>query len=166
MLHVDPNIFWTVVNLLILFILLRIFLFKPVLGMIEKRKAAIEGTLSDADQKNAAAQALKQQYESSLKDAKQESFQIVSDAKDRAQVQYNQIIDKANADASQIVRQAKLPLKPTARKSSRMRSPNWPLWLWRLHPSCSAPRSTPRPIRPCSTRSWRKRGMRNDSCCG
>ena len=104
MLHVDPNIFWTVVNLLILFILLRIFLFKPVLGMIEKRKAAIEGTLSDADQKNAAAQALKQQYESSLKDAKQESFQIVSDAKDRAQVQYNQIIDKA--DASQIVRQA------------------------------------------------------------
>ena len=29
-----------------------------------------------------------------------------SDAKDRAQVQYNQIIDKANADASQIVRQA------------------------------------------------------------
>ena len=98
MLHVDPNIFWTVVNLLILFILLRIFLFKPVLGMIEKRKAAIEGTLSDADQKNAAAQALKQQYESSLKDAKQESFQIVSDAKDRAQVQYNQIIDKANAD--------------------------------------------------------------------
>ena len=49
MLHVDPNIFWTVVNLLILFILLRIFLFKPVLGMIEKRKAAIEGTLSDAD---------------------------------------------------------------------------------------------------------------------
>ena len=106
MLHVDPNIFWTVVNLLILFILLRIFLFKPVLGMIEKRKAAIEGTLSDADQKNAAAQALKQQYESSLKDAKQESFLIVSDAKDRAQVQYNQIIDKANADASQIVRQA------------------------------------------------------------
>ena len=99
MLHVDPNIFWTVVNLLILFILLRIFLFKPVLGMIEKRKAAIEGTLSDADQKNAAAQALKQQYESSLKDAKQESFQIVSDAKDRAQVQYNQIIDKANAAA-------------------------------------------------------------------
>ena len=99
MLHVDQNIFWTVVNLLILFILLRIFLFKPVLGMIEKRKAAIEGTLSDADQKNAAAQALKQQYESSLKDAKQESFQIVSDAKDRAQVQYNQIIDKVLKDA-------------------------------------------------------------------
>ena len=106
MLHIDMNIVWTVVNLLLLFILLRIFLFKPVLGMIEKRKALIESTLSEADQKNADAASLKEQYESSLKDAKQESFQIMSDAKDRAQVQYNQIIDKANADAAQIVHQA------------------------------------------------------------
>ena len=106
MVHVDMNIVWTIVNLLILFVLLRIFLFKPVLGMIEKRKNLIQNTLNEADQKNADATSLKQKYESSLKDAKQESFQIVSEAKDRAQVQYNQIIDKANEDASQIVKQA------------------------------------------------------------
>lgn len=106
MLHIDANLFWTVFNLLLLFILLRIFLFKPVLGMIEKRKTLIESTLSDADRSRADAEKLKGQYESSLKDAKQESFQIVSEAKDRAQVQYNQIIEKANADASQIVKQA------------------------------------------------------------
>ena len=106
MIHIDFNIIWTVVNLLILFVLLRIFLFKPVLGMIEKRKGIIQNSLNEADEKNAAAGELKKQYENSLKDAKQESFQIVSDAKDRAQVQYNQIIDKANADASQIVKQA------------------------------------------------------------
>ena len=106
MIHIDSNIIWTVVNLLILFVLLRIFLFKPVLGMIEKRKGIIQNSLNEADEKNAAAGELKKQYENSLKDAKQESFQIVSEAKDRAQVQYNQIIDKANADASQIVKQA------------------------------------------------------------
>ncbi len=106
MLHIDANIFWTVVNLLILFIILRIFLFKPVLGMIEKRKKMIMDTLSNADKTKNDADELKKQYEDSLKDAKQESFRIVSDAKDRAQVQYNQIIEKANADASQIVGQA------------------------------------------------------------
>ena len=106
MIHIDANIFWTVVNLLVLFALLRIFLFKPVLGMIEKRKAMIQSSLTEADEKNTAAGALKAQYENSLKDAKQESFQIVSEAKDRAQVQYSQIIDKANADAAQIVQQA------------------------------------------------------------
>lgn len=106
MLHIDANIFWTVVNLLILFIVLRIFLFKPVLGMIEKRKKIIADTLSNADRTKSDADELKKQYEDSLKDAKQESFQIVSDAKDRAQLQYNQIIEKATADASQIVNQA------------------------------------------------------------
>jgi F-type H+-transporting ATPase subunit b len=100
------NIIWTVVDLLILLVLLRIFLFKPVLGMIEKRKGIIQSSLSDADKANADAQALKTQYENSLKDAKKESFEIVSEAKDRAQTQYNEIIDKANADASQIVKQA------------------------------------------------------------
>ena len=37
MLHVDPNIFWTVVNLLILFILLRIFFVQA--GTRHDRKA-------------------------------------------------------------------------------------------------------------------------------
>ena len=106
MIHIDSNIIWTVVNLLILFVLLRIFLFKPVLGMIEKRRNMIQSSLDEADQKNADAANLKQQYESSLKDAKQESFQIVSEAKGRAQAQYDQIIDKANEDASQIIKQA------------------------------------------------------------
>lgn len=106
MIHIDANILWTVVNLLVFFVLLRIFLFKPVLGMIEKRKEIIQTSMDEADQKNADAAELKLQYENSLKDAKQESFQIVSDAKDRAQVQYNQIIDKATADAAQIVKQA------------------------------------------------------------
>ena len=106
MIHIDSNIIWTVVNLLILFDMLHIFLFKPVLGMIEKRRNIIQSILDEADQKNADAANLKQQYESSLKDAKQESFQIVSEAKGRAQAQYDQIIDKANEDASQIIKQA------------------------------------------------------------
>lgn len=106
MLHIDSNIFWTVFNLLLLFILLRIFLFKPVLGMIEKRKNTIASALSDADQKNADAVALKAQYENSLKDTKQEYVRIVSEAKERAQGQYDQIIEKAHTDATQIVQQA------------------------------------------------------------
>ena len=106
MIVINWNIIWTVVNLIILFILLKIFLFKPVLGMLEKRRQTIESSLNEADQKNTAAGELKAKYEDSLKSARQESIQIVSDSKDRAQVQYNQIIDKANVDATQIVHQA------------------------------------------------------------
>ena len=52
MLTLDWGIIWTVVNILILFVLLRIFLFKPVMGMIENRQAMIRNQLDDAENKN------------------------------------------------------------------------------------------------------------------
>lgn len=106
MLTLNWNIIWVVVNLLVLFVLLRIFLFKPVLNMIDKRKQTVQDTLDETNQKNLEAEKLKGQYEASLKSAREESVQIISDAKDRAQVQYNHIIDKANDDATQILHQA------------------------------------------------------------
>ena len=106
MLTLDWGIIWTVVNILILFVLLRIFLFKPVMGMIENRQAMIRNQLDDAENKNREADELKGRYEESLKNAKEESFQIVNDAKERAKVQYAHIIDKANEDAPQIKQQA------------------------------------------------------------
>lgn len=106
MLTLNWGIIWTVVNILILFVLLKIFLFKPVMGMIEKRQTMIQNQLDDAENKNKEADELKERYEASLKNAKEESFQIVNDAKERAQIQYAHIIDKANEDAAQIKQQA------------------------------------------------------------
>lgn len=106
MLTLNWNIFWIVFNIIVLFILLRIFLFKPLNKLAEKRTALIEGQIEEADTKNKEATALKEQYEASLKGAKEESAQIVSSAKERAQIQYNSIIEKANEDAAHIVEQA------------------------------------------------------------
>ena len=48
MLTLNMSAFWIVFNIIILFILLRIFLFKPVMGIIEKRQKLIQGQLDDA----------------------------------------------------------------------------------------------------------------------
>lgn len=106
MLVLNWGVFWIIFNIIVLFILLRIFLFKPVLGILEKRQAMIREQLDDAAQKQEEAGVLKDRYEESLKNAKEESFQIVNDAKERAKVQYEHIIEKANEDAAQIVQQA------------------------------------------------------------
>lgn len=42
------DIVWTVVNLLIFFILLRIFLFKPVMKVMDERKKKIQDDLDSA----------------------------------------------------------------------------------------------------------------------
>lgn len=41
MLRIDSNLIWIIVNLLIFYFLIRKFLFKPVLNIIEKRKQMV-----------------------------------------------------------------------------------------------------------------------------
>ena len=50
MLELDWDIVWTIVNLLILFLLLKHFLFKPITQMMESRTAEIENNLKDAEE--------------------------------------------------------------------------------------------------------------------
>lgn len=106
MLTLNWNVFWIVFNLIVLFFLLKIFLFKPIKNIMDKRTELIQGEIDSAETKNREAGELKDKYEASLSSAKEESAQIVSNAKDRANVQYDQIVDKANADAKQIMEQA------------------------------------------------------------
>ena len=100
------NIFWVVFNIIILFILLRIFLYKPLQNIMQKRTELIQNQISSAETKNREASALKEQYESSMKNAKAESDEIVGQAKERAKVQYDQIVGSASEEAAQIVSQA------------------------------------------------------------
>ena len=56
------------VNFLILVWILKRFLYKPVLAAISQRKAAIDKTLSDAQARQADAQALEKQFQNRLAD--------------------------------------------------------------------------------------------------
>jgi len=100
------NVFWIVFNIIVLYLLLRIFLFKPIKNIMEKRTELIQGEIDSAESKNKEATELRDKYAASLSGAKDESARIVNEAKDRAKVQYDQIVDKANGDAKQIMQQA------------------------------------------------------------
>ena len=45
MLRIDSNILWTIINLLILYALMKHFLFQPVHDILEKRKQEIIDTI-------------------------------------------------------------------------------------------------------------------------
>ena len=53
MLRIDSNLIWIIVNLLIFYFLIRKFLFKPVLNIIEKRKQMVAEQFEKADTANA-----------------------------------------------------------------------------------------------------------------
>lgn len=61
-----------IVNFLILVWILKRFLYKPVLDVIERRRAAIAKTLADAEAKRAEADQIQAQYENRLADWEQQ----------------------------------------------------------------------------------------------
>lgn len=99
MLSLDWDIVWTIVNLLILFLLLKHFLFKPITKMMESRTAEIESNLKDAEDQKQKAAELTAQYEEKLQGAHAEAAQIVSEAKQRGQKEYDAILKSAAQDA-------------------------------------------------------------------
>lgn len=51
MLKFDINILWTLINLIIFFVLMKLFLFKPIKKTLDKRKELIEGQFKAAEDK-------------------------------------------------------------------------------------------------------------------
>ena len=99
MLNLDWNIVWTIVNILVLFLLLKHFLFKPITEMMESRTAEIENNLKDAEDQKQKASELTAQYEEKLQGAHAEAAQIVSEARQRGQREYEAILKTAGQDA-------------------------------------------------------------------
>ena len=106
MLTFNISILYNVINILVLFVLLKIFLFKPVTEIMEKRKAMIQQDLDDAKKAKDDAEQMKGEYENTLNSAKNQAADIVKDAKTRAEVEYNSIIEQGNKDAAAIMANA------------------------------------------------------------
>lgn len=106
MLTFNISILYNVINILVLFFLLKKFLFKPVTEIMEKRKAIIKQDLESAEKAKIDAEQLKGQYQDTLNSAKSQAADIVKDAKARAEIEYNSIIEKGNKDAAAIMASA------------------------------------------------------------
>jgi F-type H+-transporting ATPase subunit b len=103
MLQLDVwNVLFTVINLLILFVLMRIFLYKPVQKIIAARQAEADKQFDEAAAKQSEAEELKTKYEAVLSDAENEKKKVVAEARKTADEEYQRIVTDAHKTASQI----------------------------------------------------------------
>ena len=103
MLRLDFNLVLEMINLVVLFLILRKFLFRPVMNIMEKRKAMIAEGLKNADEQQEAARELKKQYEDALSGAKDESLRMIEQAKLDARTEYDRILKEADAQAGKLL---------------------------------------------------------------
>ena len=86
MLSLEPwTIFWTVVNVLVLFVALRHFLIKPVMGVIEQRNEMIRQQFDAAQKTQDEANKMKADYEQQLDTAKEQAADIIAAARARSE---------------------------------------------------------------------------------
>ena len=72
MLSLGWGLIWTIINLIVLYLLLKKFLIGPILGIMEKRKTLIAQQLENARTTEGKANELKGQYEMAISGAKAE----------------------------------------------------------------------------------------------
>lgn len=94
---------FTWVNLIILFLLLKRFLFKPVNRVLEERAAEIENSYKKAENTNSEAQSMKAEYESKLLSAETEADGIIKSALETANRRSDSIVSEANEQAKRIM---------------------------------------------------------------
>ena len=103
MLKFDINILWTLINLIIFFVLMKLFLFKPIKKTLDKRKELIEGQFKAAEDKEKKAEELQSQ----LSGVEDEKKAIIAEARNNAKGEYDKIVARANDDAVKIKQDAK-----------------------------------------------------------
>ena len=107
MLDIDPyTILFTVINLLVLYLLMRKFLFGPVNAILDSRSKAIEDSLAQARSQQEEAQQLRSQYEAQLAQSKEEASRILANARTQSDVLYQKAVADAQAEAKKLLEES------------------------------------------------------------
>lgn len=117
-----PQIIAAIVNFFVLLVILKVFLYKPVFGMLEARKEEIDQNLSEAERARQEAEELKEKYEVELKEANTKAQAIINEATElgeknragliaEARTEILRLNERAKADIARETEQAALRLR-------------------------------------------------------
>lgn len=114
--------FWQILisllNLLILFLILKHFLFKPVKNILAKRESEISDKYESASRAENEALENKTKWEYEIKNAEKKADSILSDATENAKFRSDKIIEDAKMRADGIIRRAENEAELEYKKSA------------------------------------------------
>ena len=112
---------WTMIfqliNLLILMVAFKKFLFKPVMAILEKRRAEIEGHYEEAEKAENDAKTMKADYEEKMAGAREVADRVIRTATESANAMSQSIVSDAREQAGQIKRRAESEIEMERRKA-------------------------------------------------
>lgn len=94
---------FTVINLLVLAVAMRIFLFKPVHKILEERQRQTDTALADAEAAKKNAGELEAQYQAAMTGANEEKAEIIRNARAFASAESDRLLAEAKTKAQKIL---------------------------------------------------------------
>ena len=108
---------FTLCNFIALFLVLKKFLFKPVMKLIADRQQEIDDMYAEADKAQKSAEALEAEYAQKLSVAAETSQRMVKEAVQRGQEREAEIVCQANAQADAIRQKAAADIAQEKKKA-------------------------------------------------
>ncbi len=109
----------SLINLALLYFMIKKFLYKPVKKMLISRQETIDKSYKEAEDAANDAKKAKDTYEEKLLDAKKESDSLIQSAVNVAQKREGEIISEAKKEAEGIVSRAKLSAELEVKKAEQ-----------------------------------------------
>ncbi len=105
------SVAFTIINIIVLFLLLKKFLIGPVNRIMAEREELIQSSIADANQTKDDAKKLKQQYEDTLAGVQAECDSMRDKSRQAAQNEYNRILADAGEKSNRMIQDAEKTIK-------------------------------------------------------
>lgn len=108
-----------IVNVLVFFAIIRAFLWKPIMGVMEKRQQMIDDDLNAAKEQNEQAAKLKADYEQALSEAKSEAEEIIEKARKSSSAERDAAVAKTQEETAKMIAEAKASIEVERSKAMK-----------------------------------------------
>lgn len=108
-----------IVNVLVFFAIIRAFLWKPIMGVMEKRQQMIDDDLNAAKEQNEQAAKLKADYEEALSEAKSEAEEIIEKARKSSSAEHDAAVAKTQEETAKMIAEAKASIEVERSKAMK-----------------------------------------------
>jgi F-type H+-transporting ATPase subunit b len=114
MLNVDLSILVTILYVIVLYLFLSRFFFRPIVEILNKRRALIEGRLEESRKRIEVVEKRTTEYESAIRNARTEAYREQEIARDKALSEKSELVAKAKREAEAAVQEGKAHLAAEA----------------------------------------------------
>ncbi|MCD4784299.1 MAG: F0F1 ATP synthase subunit B [Candidatus Eremiobacteraeota bacterium] len=119
MLKINATLIIQIINIIVFFVIIKVFLYKPLMNIIRSRQDRIIKHLADAEAVRDESDEMKRKYKKKLKEVHAEGAKILKEYSDEGKRIKNEEVQKAKDEAKRILEHTEVEVRHRREKASR-----------------------------------------------